>query len=361
MRDDDLRRHMRALDADFDPDPQFADALFTRLTLQSRRTHRGIGRPFVLLAAALTIVALGAGVALGSRILQLPLVADESRSPSPTQQAPSSSSSALASPGESGQPSSTPSSAATQSAGPSTSPPAISLRPGLLPPGSIVTVTGDGLRMRSEPSLSGGIITTLAAGEALIVEPVIAAGPVERDGYEWYQMLYPAESAGSEGVNRGWVAAGQGSQQFVELAQVTCSEDPATIESIKAMRPWERLVCLRGITVTLEGTYGCAACGGSSIGLEPAWLTWHTVLLRTGAGGQPISFHAPPGFELPADGSIVHATLHVDDPAAETCSVSLGSDGTTWTDSQEGPQLFCREQLVIDSIEVLGSDPNWPY
>lgn len=45
-------------------------------------------------------------------------------------------------------------------------------------------VTGTGVRFRSEPSLSGGIIATLAKGEYLYYER--AAGPTEdSDGYTW--------------------------------------------------------------------------------------------------------------------------------------------------------------------------------
>ena len=46
------------------------------------------------------------------------------------------------------------------------------------------TVTGTGVRFRSEPSLSGGIIATLTKGEYLYYER--AAGPtVDADGYTW--------------------------------------------------------------------------------------------------------------------------------------------------------------------------------
>ena len=93
MHDDELRRQMRALDADFAPDPHFADSLFTQLTVEARGGRTGSGRLVLLLAAALLIVALGAGVVLGSGMLKLPLVADESGSPVPSP-------SPIASPGE---------------------------------------------------------------------------------------------------------------------------------------------------------------------------------------------------------------------------------------------------------------------
>lgn len=66
-------------------------------------------------------------------------------------------------------------------------------------------VVVDGLRMRATPSLSGQILTELAAGTRV----QIIGGPVRRDGYTWYEVARPArlwDALDSTAVG-GWVAA----------------------------------------------------------------------------------------------------------------------------------------------------------
>jgi spore germination protein YaaH len=66
-------------------------------------------------------------------------------------------------------------------------------------------VVVDGLRLRASPSLSGEILTELAAGTRI----QIIGGPVRRDGYTWYQVARPARSwdAIEPTAGGGWVAA----------------------------------------------------------------------------------------------------------------------------------------------------------
>ena len=100
MHEDQLRRLFQSLKRNDEPEPAFADALFNQLSLTARTPARSRA-PFLLLAAALLVAALGASVAVGSGLIKLPGL---SREPLP---APSATQSELATPSAS--PSSTPS------------------------------------------------------------------------------------------------------------------------------------------------------------------------------------------------------------------------------------------------------------
>jgi len=68
-------------------------------------------------------------------------------------------------------------------------------------PGGTVRITGtegEGLRLRLNPSLSGEIAYLGLEGEIFLVKD----GPIEEDGYLWWQLEAPLNSS-----RRGWVVA----------------------------------------------------------------------------------------------------------------------------------------------------------
>jgi hypothetical protein len=238
----------------------------------------------------------------------------------------------------------------------------------MLPPGSIVTVTGDGLRLRSEPSTGASVIATMKAGDAVLISSsVYDIGPVTAEGYEWYPALYAGgtdvwpTSTGAQDAS-GWIAAGSSSEQFVRLADVTCPEGEPDIPTLLAMLPWERLSCFADTSFSIEGTYGCSACGGSRDGFSPTWLLDPLLggRLNHGATGY-VGVHFPPDVPIIEDGSIVRVTVHVNDAASSTCEAGPGATGTTRALDADALELWCRERLVVESYKVLGTDPNWPY
>ena len=114
-----------------------------------------------------------------------------------------------------GSPSASPSSSAGASqAGsvpPSTSVPPASATPAPTPgpddiptytAGTTVTTGASGLRVRSGPGLSQGVVTLLPAGSKLVVE----LGPVRFDSWGWY-LVRDADAA-EPTFDEGWVAAG---------------------------------------------------------------------------------------------------------------------------------------------------------
>lgn len=179
MRDDQIRGLLRTLEEDREPNPAFADALFDRLSLVAvdRRRSRA---PMLLLAAALLAV-LVAGLAVGTGLVQLPLVVDVNASASP-----SSSAIAVASPSASGAP--TPNASAA---------PSPTADPAFLT-GRTLYAAADGLRVRSEPSGAAEVVATVRAGQLMGA----TGNQATADAMEWYEVRI------GPGELRGWVAAG---------------------------------------------------------------------------------------------------------------------------------------------------------
>ena len=104
--------------------------------------------------------------------------------------------------------------------------------PGSISVGGFATITTDGLRMRTAPTKTAAIMTTLAEGDALQV----IAGPVGADGYSWYQVAGPVEQwtpVDSMQVG-GWVAAsGNGVVNAVARRPVFATRIDAGITSLK--------------------------------------------------------------------------------------------------------------------------------
>lgn len=105
-------------------------------------------------------------------------------------------------------PASSPTGAAPASTPPGDSPGPAALRPGMT---AIVTTAGDGLRVRTAPGVGQDytkLSPLLRSGTRLL----ILLGPVEADGYDWYQVTTDADPGS------GWVAAGKGGVPWIAPA-----------------------------------------------------------------------------------------------------------------------------------------------
>jgi hypothetical protein len=62
-------------------------------------------------------------------------------------------------------------------------------------------------------------------------------------------------------------------------------------------------------------------------------------------------------------GSIVRVTGHFSDPASTTCTISTFDGGRAVAVDPRTAELFCRDQFVLDAVEVIGTDPTYtdPY
>ena len=271
------------------------------------------------------------------------------------------------SPSPSAAPTSTPANAPTST--PIAAPP-----DGILPVGSLVEVTADGLRIRSGPSAGADLLLRLSAGEIVFVDGEGATGsvpPVDADGYAWYPVKYasgytdwPIEPDDASEVVRGYIAASDGAGSFVSLLAPTCPTDTA-LATLVATTPYARAACLGEQEIQVEGTFGCPYCDGSAGGdsaAEPAWLVGPTVgtnLLVPSWSTYPpapgsITLAFPPETVGPTpeqEGSIIRVTGRFSDPRSAECRFGSGSEVAA--------EWYCRTRFVVESWEVIGTDPDF--
>jgi hypothetical protein len=270
---------------------------------------------------------------------------------------------------------------------PTGSPPAATTGPSappvsaqVFPPGAAVAVAVLELNLRETPSTSGKRVKILKRGEVLLISPAdqrsFGWGPVRADGYHWYPVVVAAGSGNGQlpalpaspldlGVDApvsGWVAADEGDRPYLAALPPRC---PTTIDlvNVQGMLPAERLACFGG-PITLEGTFGCGGCGGAVVGeFRPGWLAnlLNFDFLSVDASerlGVVLNFH-PDGPARPEPGTIIRARVHVDDPRSTRCSITEGFGADAITVDDRTAVLYCRERLVVESYEVLGTDPDF--
>jgi hypothetical protein len=230
------------------------------------------------------------------------------------------------------------------------------------------------LNVRRRPSVSARVLATVTSDQILLVS---GTPPVKADGYVWYvgtvwsagmpQLPEPLRIV--EGAVSGWFAASKGDGPFVTRVKARC---PSTVDlaRLKAMLPAERLACFDDRSIELEGTFGCYGCSIELAGeFEPAWLAYPgpTELLWTKweiGPGFAIRF-PPDGPQLPAQGSVIRVRGHFDDSAAGTCALALP---IPWNDAgwpyYQVPgavaRHLCRQEMVVEGYDVLGTDPDFP-
>jgi hypothetical protein len=267
------------------------------------------------------------------------------------------------------------------SVAPSAGPPTPSLGPAGIPvllPGSAIEVTVAELNLRAGPSTSAARTEILKRGQVLIVSPYdgvfLGAGPV-RKAYTWYHVM-KLQTGDEDGdlpalpmrpiligteVEVGWIATDNKEVSYVKVLPPRC---PAVVDlaNVQGMLAAERLACFGGGPIVLEGTFGCPNCGAELQGdFDPIWLNYPQSLdfLSVNASQDigPVVLRFPPdGPGRPAGGSIIRVTVHVDDPAADGCSITIQGEAPVPPATAE---LYCREQLVVDSYEVIGMDAGF--
>lgn len=291
-------------------------------------------------------------------------------------------SSAAASPPVSSPPASAaPPSAVASSPAPTASTPPAGLQ--VLPPGSAIQVRVAELNLRRQPSTGARRVKVLERGDLLVVSPSdgigVGYGPVRADGYTWYPVVQvdlvdgdgeldplPARPIpyGAE-PEWGWIATDDGSDPFVRQVAPRCPTTVA-LANVSGMLPAERLACF-GEPIVLEGTFGCSGCGGAIAGeFEPTWLAspLNFDFLSENVAEQfgPLTLRfAPAGPDRPPEGSIIRVTAHVDDARAARCRMrEMSADDLLVPVDPETAVYICREELVVDSYDVLGTDPDFP-
>ena len=254
---------------------------------------------------------------------------------------------------------------------------------GVFPPGGVVRVTADALRVRGNHFLSSPETVTVARGDLLVVAPTFAVsafGPATEDGYTWYPVgvlgldeLPAPGGAAVEVVKSGWVAIGDGETEWLELIAPRCTDDEPTLQHLSSLTEWERLACYGDRQITFEGVLGCPGCGGTFDGtFSPQWIAYPTGSDLISV--EPHDYIGPMDLRWSPDGPqrpdlegpaapILSVTGHFDDPAAGGCTIEFGGDAsgsTRETVDRSVSELYCRSNFVVDAYEVIGRDEDFP-
>jgi hypothetical protein len=137
----------------------------------------------------------------------------------------------------------------------------------------------------------------------------------------------------------------------------------------------ELLACFGDNSIVLEAVFGCGGCGGYiPATYEPTWLghpygfgfgLLSVAPLSAGRWGALVG-HAPPsGPAAPPQGSIIRVRGHFDDKRATECEIALPLPGDTSDPPALVPvdkpsaTLYCRQRFVVESYEILGTDPDF--
>jgi hypothetical protein len=215
---------------------------------------------------------------------------------------------------------------------------------------AVVTLDGDNLRVRSAPgtgSDSKRLKPVLPAGTRMLV----VSGPVEADGYDWWEI-----QTDSEVVDLfGWVAAGDGSAAWIAPAAARCLGSPDAA-SVAGMSRIDFLACNGDAEVSFQADAASlwdvrqspGACGWvrkrGGCDVENGWLLLASTVVRvtTAPGVQKELVVAMPP-DLAAQLALLprHQTLRLtvamDSPDASACRIR---------DGQSGALLLPRDQAV---------------
>ena len=241
---------------------------------------------------------------------------------------------------------------------------------GVLPPGSLVRVVVESIKMRGGPTTESQFLGTIDQGDLVVVNSTLR-GPVEAEGFVWYPVIDLDTTDLSEVTGRrqqlgylGWMVVGNGTEDFVEPVAPRCPTGDPDLAALDKMLEWEHLACFGDRSITVEGTFGCPLCDGVMVGsYEPAWLAsplnfnYLSVDLKVQEG--PFTLHfGPNGPAAPERGSIIRVTGHFDDAAAAECVIKAGVEEIRIDSVVEN--LHCRSQFVVESYDVIGFDEDFP-
>jgi len=245
-----------------------------------------------------------------------------------------------------------------------------------------VAVVVDGLNLREHAGTDALSLGLLPAGSA----GMIAAGPVQADGYDWFALAgpgIPRQSGCDVSPSMlncgqdwfGWVASSDADgNAWIVPGELECPAAPTTIEEVVAISRVIRLACFSGQTLSLDaylspvtGGRGCAP----GYDVTPSWFGCAIQFLQATATeveaqGPELPAHMHPdagtcGYGgrspdscpyVPYIGHWIEVEGHFDDAAATACEAHPWA-GTSYVDNPPDPELVvyqCREAFVVSSI-----------
>ena len=322
-----------------------------RQRVGSRLQDGPAGRVAVVAATAVLLVATAGAVAFGARLAGG--LVEPPAEPSSLAAAPPASPIA---------PDATPPDAATTSPSGSDSPdPSATPSGGRLAPDSIAVVTtaGDQLRVRTRPGV-GADSERLQPLLGTRTRLLVLDGPVQADGFDWYQVFAPQPGLA------GWVAKGDADASWIRVAKTRCPER-LDAEALYFTSSIDLLLCYRDgpveVAVDAVGESESAPCDlditRDGCDWAPSWFGRRGYLGLggdSGTGGDTGAIYigdvvlGPEVTEDDLDAAHRGATvtLRFDHPDAEDCRVRDGNGVQTLEPWQA--VLACRLIPVVEFV-----------
>jgi hypothetical protein len=231
--------------------------------------------------------------------------------------------------------------------------------------GGFATITVAELNVRTAPSIKAARLeeghadappTPVRWGKTSGFDRIfILAGPVEADGYRWWQVSPTVYEL--EGVSRpaprapqpeeiGWVAGGDGDSAWL-VPTDECPETPIELADITLSKAsWGvRLGCFRGQVLTLRGWLttlppedaDSSAPPVAGRAIFPVKMGWYD---KGNVNRLDFRLHPVTSMKLPSPEQWVEVTGSFDDPTASQC--------------EPFEVLACRATLTVTSIRPLG-------
>ena len=219
---------------------------------------------------------------------------------------------------------------------------------------AVVTPDGDGLRVRSQPGLAADstrLEPLLASGTRVL----IVGGPVQADGFAWYEVLV---DPGQEDLF-GWVAAGKDANVWIRADPPDCPE-ALDVPALRATPTLELFVCFGSAPLTMRTSSplrgwnadtgdptetSARPCADGSCG-EPVWM-YDTALLtrwRDGDTSVPAAIEGDKLAIMNTHGPLtpIRVTIALDAPSAQECRPPERSDQST-----SEAVIRCRLRFVV--------------
>jgi hypothetical protein len=264
-------------------------------------------------------------------------------------------------------PSDAPSPGQTQAIGspspePSTASPEVEVELGY---GARLTI-GSSAELRNGPSSAADVIGSVQPGERVVITYAAPSpdgagrifGPVSVDGATWYPVD-PESQLTPPYLTSGWLAIEEAS---ASVKPADCLPGPASVASLAALAPQERLICYGAASMELDGDMALSGLGGMVFGTWEPWLAWPvnggTPISSSDEMGKSIGVYFAPGVEapeLPAGETDpfqpVHVVGHFDDAASPTCRVQAPMAASAEVGGDV--ELYCRTHFVVTEIALV--------
>jgi hypothetical protein len=233
---------------------------------------------------------------------------------------------------------------------------------GLADFGAHATVVVDRLNVRITPSTDLEPITTLAAGEDLL----LVDGPLVAGDYVWYEVH--SASITQAGI-QGWVAALPADMEsnppddawLIDIGPVRCPEADAIDTALLATMTG---YAIDQCAVQVEEVGGlvdlCFEGPITPYTYSPSWLWFSCYFVRAEQGGWYLPVYFPPDFsgDMPERGDIVTVTgrMGYDTERYGQCLVTAGEDFPP-AQLETEQHLFansCHRKFVVSAVEITG-------